>query len=299
MELTLGTDKIALNAGDGSATFTGDIIVPRVFSGPPSALTAALQVYQPFNSNNVVCDILGNGSATFAGDVNCNARFINLDPAGGDRYVYEIYAGGTTAADRRLAIDNNGTIKLGGSNIDGNPKIKLNSNGSINCSQIYWGVTKTGSATVSFEQGITYTLGTTTTAGVPWIFKSNNTNGVVLFDNATAWSPSASESRLKDIKSDLDVEQCWDLVRNIQLKRYYYKDQEDKTGVPFVGPMADWLGKQDPELLIDTGLSDDEGPIHTYNQGLLDTKALQALSTALVRIEELEAKVTSLEGGNN
>jgi len=127
--------------------------------------------------------------------------------------------------------------------------------------------------------------------------QSGGVGGVQLTGSATSWSPLTSESRLKDFQSDPDVDQCWNLVRDIQLKRYYYKDQEDKTGVSYMGPMADWLGVQDPELLIDTGRSDDDGPIHTYNQGLLDMKALAALSAALKRIEQLEAKVTALEGG--
>jgi hypothetical protein len=125
----------------------------------------------------------------------------------------------------------------------------------------------------------------------------SSTLGVILTKNATAWAPASSESRLKDIQSDADVDQCWNLVRDIELKRYYYKDQDDKPGVSYMGPMADWLGAQDPELLIDTGRSDDDGPIHTYNQGLLDMKALAALSAALKRIEQLETKVAALEGG--
>jgi hypothetical protein len=124
-------------------------------------------------------------------------------------------------------------------------------------------------------------------------------NGVVLYPNGTSWNPVTSESRLKDIQPDPDVDQCWDLVRDIQLKRYFYKDQDDKTGISFMGPMADWVGVQDPELLIDTGESDEHGPIHTYNQGLLDMKALAALSAALKRIEALEAKLAALEGGTN
>jgi hypothetical protein len=119
--------------------------------------------------------------------------------------------------------------------------------------------------------------------------------GVTLAVGATAWAPATSESRLKDIQSDPDTDQCWSLIRDIELKRYYYKDQDDKSGVPYMGPMADWLGVQDPELLIDTGRTDEHGPIHTYNQGLLDMKALAALSAALKRIEALEAEVAALK----
>jgi hypothetical protein len=45
--------------------------------------------------------------------------------------------------------------------------------------------------------------------------------------------------------------------------------------------------------------ADEEGPIRTYDNGMLQARLYTALQTALTRIEALEAKVTSLEGGNN
>ncbi len=120
--------------------------------------------------------------------------------------------------------------------------------------------------------------------------------GVILSNGGTSWSAQASESRLKDIIGDPDSGKCWNLIRDIELKRYFYSIQsdEEKSGVSFMGPMADWLEKQDPELVIYRE-PDEKGPIRTFNQGLLDMKALQALSTALTRIEALEAKVETLK----
>ena len=54
-----------------------------------------------------------------------------VDPAGGTRYVFEIYAGGGTAANKRLAINNDGAIRLGGSNVNGNPNLLLAETGNI------------------------------------------------------------------------------------------------------------------------------------------------------------------------
>ena len=62
-----------------------------------------------------------------------------------------------------------------------------------------------------------------------------------------------------------------------------------------MGPMADWLEKQDPELVVYQE-PDEDGPIRSFNQGLLEMKALQALSTALTRIEALEAQLAALSG---
>jgi hypothetical protein len=127
--------------------------------------------------------------------------------------------------------------------------------------------------------------------------RSGSSVGVQLTTGATAWTPFTSESRLKERLSYPDKNQCWDLVRDIKLQRYYYKSQDDQSGVPYMGPMADWIELQDPELVI-YNKPDADGPIRTYNQSLLDMKALQALSTALTRIEALEAEVQSLKEGN-
>ena len=123
--------------------------------------------------------------------------------------------------------------------------------------------------------------------------RSGSTVGVQLTNGATAWTAFTSESRLKNIIGDVDKNQAWNLVRNVELKRYYYKNQEDQTGIPYMGPMADWLEQQDPELVI-YNEPDEEGPVRTFNQGVLDTKALAALQLALERIETLEAEVSKL-----
>jgi hypothetical protein len=175
-----------------------------------------------------------------------------------------------------------GDVKIGGT-LPAIPNILLRNDGLIATAYIEL----SSSPTTSFI---------TSTGGRTLICRAGPSLGVQLTTGATAWAPVTSESRLKDFQSDVDVDQCWNLIRDIQLKRYYYKDQDDKSGVSYMGPMADWLGLQDPELLIDTGRTDEHGAIHTYNQGLLDMKALSALSAALQRIEQLEAKVATLEG---
>ena len=127
------------------------------------------------------------------------------------------------------------------------------------------------------------------------IGRVGTTGGVQLTNGATSWSSYVSESRLKDIVGDCDYDQAWSLVRDIELKRYFYKDQDDefKAGVSYLGPMADWLEAQDPELVIYQE-PDEDGPVRTFNQGLLNMKALAALSAALKRIETLEASNTDL-----
>ena len=60
--------------------------------------------------------------------------------------------------------------------------------------------------------------------------------------------------------------------------------------------MACELGSVVCGIVIDTVNSDEEGPLRTFHKPLLEMKALQALSTALTRIEALEAEVNALKG---
>jgi hypothetical protein len=195
---------------------------------------------------------------------------------------------------QRGVFDATGDFLLGGT-LPASPAVKLQANGVCRWANGKGFLTYDGPSAAAATAIV---VASSNASNLPVrIYAANDVIGVELAKSATAWSPITSESRLKDIQSDADVDQCWTLIRDIELKRYYYKDQDDKTGVSYMGPMADWLGVQDPELLIDTGRSDEHGPIHTYNQGLLDMKALAALSAALKRIEALEAEVKSLKAG--
>ena len=154
------------------------------------------------------------------------------------------------------------------------------------------GVIQLSNGSFSSSAGYGLSLDSTGTSGI--LARANSSVGAQLTNGATAWTPFTSESRLKNIVGDVDKRQAWDLISSIELKRYYYKDQDDQTGIPYIGPMADWLEQQDPELVI-YNEPDKEGPVRTYNQAVLDMKSLAALQLALERIEQLEAKVAALE----
>jgi hypothetical protein len=214
---------------------------------------------------------------------------------GGIAFATKSYA---SAIADRAHLTKDGDFLLGGT-LPASPNVRLGANGAINAVEL--DITKGGVRTGYYSydaQGGLPTQGQMVVSNFGNNGASPPSLATMLSVGATAWTPYTSESRLKDIQSDADTDQCWTLIRDIELKRYYYKDQDDKSGVSYMGPMADWLGVQDPELLIDTGRSDDDGPIHTYNQGLLDMKALAALSAALKRIEALEAEVAALKAAS-
>jgi hypothetical protein len=137
-----------------------------------------------------------------------------------------------------------------------------------------------------------------TAAGCNIYVQSNGQTGVI--QTGTGWI-SASSIRIKNVVDNVDPNQCWEFVKNISLKRYYYKDQPQE-GVTYLGPIAEEISALDSEMSIMTNQEDSEGKIPSYNEPLMHMKALAALQTALVRIETLEAsnidllaRVTALE----
>jgi hypothetical protein len=279
-----GTEITPKTAGDSVFT-TGDIKVGGTTAAPNIQLnangTGAFKALSVVTAGGTATDLTLNQTGIQAWSVGLDASDTGLS--------FRTLGGG---AGRKAVLTQGGDFLLGGT-LPSAPNITLKADGTVEVYNSY-----------RFSQAIadgsdTYIGYDPSTHG---LFAINSVvgslSGVFLARGTTAWAPITSESRLKDIQSDADVDQCWTLIRDIELKRYYYKDQVDKSGVSYMGPMADWLGAQDPELLIDTGRTDEHGPIHTFNQGLLEMKSLQALSTALKRIEALEAEVAALKAAS-
>ena len=256
-------------------------------------------------------DIESLGGATFAGYVSAaGANFATDFNGTADTFIVSASQNGTYQG--QISYDTNANLTGYAVDFAGQTPVpvkwKLNRDGSTSFAGLMTLKTQNGRGEYSIQTlndtATGYNVGQTATQGSFYILNKDNGLGVYLPTNASAWTPVSSEARLKTSIVSIDADQSWTTVRDISLYRYHYKSVEDKTGVPHAGPMAQELGALDPELLIDTGNTDDEGTIHTYNQGLLNMKALQALSTALTRIEALEAtntaleaRLTALEGG--
>ena len=102
----------------------------------------------------------------------------------------------------------------------------------------------------------------------------------------------SSQRRLKENIVPLDATTSWETIKSTPFYSYNYigRDIEDVS----YGPMADEVPA---DLLLETGQEDDEGPISTYNNPLLEARLYVALQSALTRIETLEAQVAALEAG--
>ncbi|BAQ93965.1 endosialidase [uncultured phage_MedDCM-OCT-S45-C4] len=317
----------------GDATFGGQVAaVANNASGTESAIKAVqtnvngYALWVGSGESTRTAYILPNGSATFTGEISSGTSSASLftrnysggspNIVGGFRAQHEgvdkavIFADGSSTFTRVKAQAPDNYVWEGydsGNNLTSSitPAGSAMFAGTITLSTDLV-VTPGGNAGLFWKDGSSNQYGFYKVGdGLMWrsfdtskklIGRVGNTGGVQLTNGSSAWSAYVSESRLKDIVGDPDEVQCWNLVRDIELKRYFYKDNDEefRKGTSYMGPMADWLEEQDPELVI-YNTPDEEGPIRTYNQGLLDMKALQALSTALARIETLETKVAALE----
>jgi hypothetical protein len=203
----------------------------------------------------------------------------------------------------------NGTHHIGGtltgSASSSTPNIELNANGTSNFQ---------GSAT--FDGYILANSGMNITPGdeAVSIFSDNaSTKFTIRSVNGTtyrvimtgtgscsnvaggSWGVISSARRTKDILGDVDKDQAWDMLKNIDLKRFYYKNQSEEERqaqpIPYMGLIAEDAAALDPELKIVTDQTDSEGEIWSYNLSVLQMKSMAALSAALTRIETLEARL--------
>ena len=287
-DLTLGTDKIVLDAGDGSATFGGNVTVGD--SPTPTAHFAASAFYananpkSAANANSGVCMyqdganngtvilrntagdsnivITGsNGSATFTGALNIASSlnaFTTAIDVGTDCHIRTdgtIYTDPTENGYNIGAAD--GSYQFRSRNSDGSSIARLDYNNIDGLNRITngvttWNLAADGSATfTSFVEAKGGVYGSRDSAS-KLAYVGRVTGGATTFQVTAGGVITAS-----NVSFNLEA------------------DDDTKY----------------------TATTDSEGNVTTvYNGQVLDVKALLlTLQTAASRIEELEAKVTPLE----
>jgi hypothetical protein len=292
--LTLFTDSpdgtpdvqtIALNGLDGSAGFgtgtigtSGGVEKVDIHNGygqiQVQSAAGGNAIYRGYNSDGVASfTVRGNGSADFVGGRAKFATDGNLELYNGSNQVVSMSA-------------NDGSATFS----DGN--ITLSGDGNVLTNNAF---TVQTAASTQFGV-ITYDEGSSTFRIVALNTKRlfcTSSGEIGTIQSGDDWIPAGSERRFKTDITKANVDDCWSAIKSIQISNFYYKEQEDKTGVPYLGPIVDELETTNPDLVIEFGES------KSYNKPLLEMKAIQALQTALTRIEALEAQLTQLTGGAN
>ena len=114
----------------------------------------------------------------------------------------------------------------------------------------------------------------------------------------TAITQIGSERRIKENIVAVDPAVSWETIKSTPYYSYNFIGSEHTT----YGPMADEVPAEmviqpmeENEFGVMVARSDDQGPIRSYNNGMLQARLYTALQTALTRIEALEAQLTALQ----
>ena len=125
-----------------------------------------------------------------------------------------------------------------------------------------------------------------------------NANGTISAVNTTI-QPASSERRLKENIVAIDANTAWETIKDTPYYTYNFIGSDSAA----YGPMADEVPTEmvvQPMVEDEDGnqvaRADAEGPIRTYDNGMLQARLYTALQTALTRIEGLEAEVNALKG---
>ena len=206
-----------------------------------------------------------------------------------------------------LQVQSTGDFQIGGDLINGLANITLTASGQISAKNFnaysadYW--IRAGAATTTSVIGLTTgdlliggTLdGTFINTQLPNIHLKNG--GTIEAVNTTI-QPLSSERRLKENIVAIDADTAWETVKSTPYYAYNFIGNESTS----YGPMADEVPTDmvvqpmvDDEDGNKVARADAEGPIRTYDNGMLQARLYTALQTALTRIEGLEAEVSSFK----
>ena len=181
------------------------------------------------------------------------------------------------------------------------PSVNISADGSISAAGGLFRVYNTGllelyNPTTSSSEDLI--IGYTDFHGTKSLEFNVTSSGDIQARNTTITQIS-SERRLKEDISLIDPDVAWETVKTLPFYSYKFIGADQFT----YGPMVDEVPAEmvlQPMEKNEEGVmvarSDEEGPLRTYDNGMLQGRLFVALQTALTRIEALEAKLTALSG---
>ena len=127
-----------------------------------------------------------------------------------------------------------------------------------------------------------------------------NANGQISA-RKTSIESIGSERRIKENIELIDPVSAWETIKSTPYYSYNYigTDPSDVSYGPIVDEVPAEMVVQpmvENEAGVMVARSDDEGPIRTFDNGMLQARLYTALQTALTRIEALEAELKTLKG---
>ena len=290
-----GTTLSPGNAGDdveigGQLRCTGDTWVE--INRPTTTATNNLfrMISDVGGADTRVAQFNADGELRIGGDIAGGNANITLKADGSGEL-----AGGNITFYTGGSVDYSGGVNLGGQT-EADYRIELNSNGTAT----FYRATSTSANSILHVRSDVNgdnTLAFYVTAGGR------------IFARNTSIEQIASERRLKESISPIDSVKAWETIKSTPYYSYKFIGSDSVTYGPIVDEVpADMVVQPmvEDENGVMVARSDSEGPVRTYDNGMLQARLYTALQTALTRIEaleatnaSLEARLNALEGGSN
>lgn len=118
------------------------------------------------------------------------------------------------------------------------------------------------------------------------------TSGGIVQARTTAINQIGSERRIKKDIELIDPTTAWDTIKSVP----YYSYKLINSDFVSYGPIVDEVPA---EMVLEGKTEDEQGNIRTFDNAMLQARLFVALQEALKRIETLESRLSTLEGGNN
>jgi len=263
-----------------------------------------------------------NTALTIEGDSSAGATFINLSAdsnatkaqissakegaSGGRLILYTSNSSGTST--ERMRITSDGFAKMSNNNGDyysaGGPyhEMRSNSNGSNNVVMSHNG------NTTPYGPYIVFT-GATPDDNVRYFLAcgDSTTTRVIIYSDGDFQNHDNSYGGISDEKLKQDITDAgsqWDDIKNLRVRNFKFKSDVEaygddaKTKIGLVAQEAELVS---PHLVKDNpDLDEEHNDLGTVTKSIkysvLYMKAIKALQEAMTRIEDLEARITALEG---
>jgi hypothetical protein len=274
-----GTLALTL-ASTGAATFSGKTIVG-------SSSSNAFEVFSDGDTEiGFSYSTRGNIYAKIIGDIT------NASPLGGE-IAFQTATGGTLS--ERMRITSGGFLKVSNDGTYQNTSgLYHEITGSTNNNNIL--TVRNTHATGAYGPYITLS-GATYNNATNYIIGGGDAGGArfIIMSNGGLHNYSANDVNLSDetVKKDIfPMESQWEIFKNIEFSKFKYKDQ---THDDFnYGVIAQQVLKVAPHFVNQDGFGSNKDLLSVYDSDI-HYSSHKALQEALIRIENLENKITQLE----
>jgi hypothetical protein len=300
-----GAIQLADNSGNVELTASGNTLQVNP-AGGTSAFTVAANANVgigntlPLTGHSALSDLFIGGLGHIYGDTAVGA-------GGSMNFSQNAYVAGSDGAWKYITTDEASNYHqyagqhlwriaasgTGGTNITWNEAMKLDNSGTLMV-----GKTSSNGATAGFEarpDGIVYA---TLSSGSSYYLHDTSSNKFYVNANGGIYNYQSNDSNLSDEREKKNIATLgskWDAVKKWSLKEFHYNADADSDSKK-VGVIAQDLEDDHPELVTEFDLTDTTKRKAVKEQQIT-WMAIKALQEAMAKIETLEAKVASLEGG--